>query len=223
MATNTIKLESQQILHQQYSINNLGSNISSSCILGDKYKILPSIFLQVLQGGILATKTPCDDVNPVIQWIGTRNISSCDSISYSDTKYHDNHNKQDKQDENGNPSGCVDRDNHSEQYNPKDVAVALSLDDWHTAIVLDLHQELPNQLARLALGVAFIRGKSRAAAAITPPDLAFVWSFIYGALTSQLLSHPLCWASSSPQGFLAILLCSFVKNGNIKELLRLHV
>ena len=57
---------------------------------------------------------------------------------------------------------------------------------------------------------------------LTTTDLTSAWSLIRGALTSLLLTRPLCSTSRSAQGFLTVPLCSLLKDGNIDELFRLH-
>lgn len=89
-------------------------------------------------------------------------------------------------------------------------------------------EEDSRQLASLALGVAFLREKCRQAqgatiAAVTAADLTLVWGLIHGVLTSLLLTRPLCSAVRGAQGFVAVPLCSSMKDGSIDELFRLHV
>lgn len=98
--------------------------------------------------------------------------------------------------------------------------------DWRSAIgshLLDNNEEA-RQLASLTLGVAILRGKSRLKKEVTVAELSLVWSLIHGVLTSQLLTRPLCSASRSAQGFLAVPLCCVsTEDGSIDELFRLHV
>ncbi|KAL8734614.1 MAG: hypothetical protein Q9181_003148 [Wetmoreana brouardii] len=77
----------------------------------------------------------------------------------------------------------------------------------------------------LTLGVAFLRDKSRnpLSAPMTAADLAIVWHLVHAALTSPLVTQPFSSAYRSAQGFLAVPLCSLMKDGNIEELFRLHV
>lgn len=103
------------------------------------------------------------------------------------------------------------------------LKTALTFRDWYAEIEQFIHKEILRQLARLALGVAFLRGKSRQMQNASRRDLALVWELIHGAITNRSLSRPLCNASRSAQGFLSVALCSLVKDGNIDELFRLHV
>jgi tetratricopeptide (TPR) repeat protein len=162
-------------------------------------KIPPSALLRVLEGVVVATKMSEDGAKAIVRWISLHRIPRRDSASDSD-------------DDDPN-------DDH-------DVAAALSLCDWRAAIASDFPQEEEEdsrQLASLALGVAFLRQKSRQAQCATAAALELVWGLIHDALTSPLLTRPLCSASRSAQGFLAVPLCSLVKDGNIDELFRLHV
>lgn len=167
----------------------------------DECKIPYSSLLRVLRGVVVATKTSDDDAKSVVRW-----------ISSSSSNAHD-HNHD-----------CDDL-----ILEDDDTAASLSLCDWRAAIASDfLEEEESRQLASLTLGVAFLREKSRQAqgatvAAVTAAELALVWGLIHGALTSPLLKRPLCSASRSAQGFLAVPLCSLVRDGNIDELFRLHV
>jgi hypothetical protein len=180
--------------------NSLSADSSSGD--NDECKISRLALLRVLQGVAVATKTPDDDMKLVVQWISSRKVPCRNNASDSDIYDHD--------------------------YN--DTTVALSLCDWRAAIASDLpeEEEESRQLASLALGVAFLREKSRQAqgasvAAVTAADLAIVWGLIHGALTSTLLTRPLCSTSRSAQGFMAVALCSLVKDGLLDELFRLHV
>ncbi|AEO65533.1 uncharacterized protein THITE_2033176, partial [Thermothielavioides terrestris NRRL 8126] len=78
------------------------------------------------------------------------------------------------------------------------------------------------EVANITLAVAFMRESGRRSLPVSADDLDLVWSLIYGALTSRMLPHPLCTASRSAQGFLAVPLCSLLKDGAIDELFRLH-
>ncbi|KAJ8069680.1 hypothetical protein OCU04_000108 [Sclerotinia nivalis] len=77
-------------------------------------------------------------------------------------------------------------------------------------------------VARLTVGVAFLRQKSRHDQSATPDDLDFTWRMVYDALSNDKLPGPLCTAARSAQGFVAVALCSLVKDGKIEELFRLH-
>ncbi|KAM0166670.1 hypothetical protein ACHAQE_001190 [Botrytis cinerea] len=78
-------------------------------------------------------------------------------------------------------------------------------------------------VARLTVGVAFLRHKSRYGQSAKPEDLDFTWRMVYDVLISDKLPGPLCTAARSAQGFVGVALCSLVKDGQIEELFRLHV
>jgi tetratricopeptide (TPR) repeat protein len=84
-------------------------------------------------------------------------------------------------------------------------------------------KEEPRLLGRLSIGIAFLLENGRAEHVATPSELSLVWSLVRDALTSPLLNLPLFAASRSAQGFLAVPLCSLIKDGNIELLFRFHV
>ena len=144
-----------------------------------------------------ATKTSDDDAKSIIRW-----ISSSANLP---------------------PGNSSD----SSVYGYDDTATTFSLREWCATIPQDFI-EREKQLAYLALGVAIVRGRSRqteskALFALTDNELRRVWGLIKGALNSEGLARPLCSVSRSAQGFLAVPLCSLLKDGNIDELFRLHV
>ena len=79
------------------------------------------------------------------------------------------------------------------------------------------------QLASLTIAVTFLRETSRQGLEITENDINLVWGLIFESLTEYQPAKPICSVSRSAQGFLAIPLCSLLKDGNIDELFRLHV
>ncbi|KAI6033710.1 hypothetical protein PISMIDRAFT_55782, partial [Pisolithus microcarpus 441] len=79
------------------------------------------------------------------------------------------------------------------------------------------------QLVRAAIGVAFLREKARMSEHATPADLEMVWDLVRGAIIHPMTTGPRFSASRSFQGFLAVPLCSLLKDGNIDELYRFHV
>ncbi|OLN85665.1 hypothetical protein CCHL11_08283 [Colletotrichum chlorophyti] len=80
-------------------------------------------------------------------------------------------------------------------------------------------------LAKLTLLVSFLRESSRTNQSVSPSDLDKCWDMASGAVSalSKEASGSGFKASRSAQGFLAIPLCSLVKDGNLDELFRLHV
>lgn len=158
--------------------------------------------LRVLQGVAIATKTLGESSDLVAQWISRRTPPS---FGRRGTVIH-------------GEAPNRDRDHNT--------ATALSLDYWRGAIESDLPRATNSrQLASLALGIAFLRAKSRLGPEnqLSPKELTTVWQLIHRALTSLGATGPLCNVSRSAQGFLAIPLCSLPENGNINKLFRLHV
>lgn len=96
---------------------------------------------------------------------------------------------------------------------------------WLDALSTQLFnlEEEPRLLGRLSIGIAFLLEKGRAMHVATPSDLSLVWGLVRDALTSPLLDRPLFAVSRSAQGFLAVPLCSLIKDGNIDVLFRFHV
>ncbi|KXX75831.1 Tetratricopeptide repeat protein 28 [Madurella mycetomatis] len=98
-----------------------------------------------------------------------------------------------------------------------------SLHSWRYALEAELPLGGPREIANLTLAVAFLRETARQSLHSSPDDLDLVWSLVYGTFASPHLPRPLCTASRSAQGFLAVPLCSLLKNGSIDELFRLHI
>jgi hypothetical protein len=100
---------------------------------------------------------------------------------------------------------------------------ALSYHQWSASIASAAHDSQSKLLANLALVIAFLRRKSRLGQIVREEELASAWSHMHAALNSPLLKNSMPGPSRSAQGFLAIPLCSLVRNGNIDVLFRLHV
>ncbi|KAI4256984.1 MAG: hypothetical protein L6R42_005917 [Xanthoria sp. 1 TBL-2021] len=79
------------------------------------------------------------------------------------------------------------------------------------------------QIANLTVAITFLRENSHKGLEIAATDLDLVWRLIYAALTLPQPTRATLNVSRSAQGFLAVPLCSLLKNGNIDELFRLHV
>ncbi|KAI6120094.1 hypothetical protein EV401DRAFT_1457173 [Pisolithus croceorrhizus] len=103
------------------------------------------------------------------------------------------------------------------------TTAALRPDEWCNAATLGLSHEDSQQVARVAIGVAFLREKARRSQDVTAADLAMVWDLVRGAITHPMTTGPRFSAARSSQGFLAIPLCSLLKDGNIDELYRFHI
>ncbi|KIO11996.1 hypothetical protein M404DRAFT_19820 [Pisolithus tinctorius Marx 270] len=104
-----------------------------------------------------------------------------------------------------------------------DAAGALAPNEWCNTAAMDLAHEDSRQLARVAIGVAFLREKSRRSQHTTAADLEWVWGLVHGAITHPMTTGPRFSASRSSQGFLAVPLCSLLEKEKIDELYRFHV
>ncbi|KAF2213419.1 hypothetical protein CERZMDRAFT_111123 [Cercospora zeae-maydis SCOH1-5] len=95
---------------------------------------------------------------------------------------------------------------------------------WLATFKQDLGEEgTLLQLAKVTLGVAILRARSRLKQEASTNEIGFVWQMLYDALTATGEDTESFRLSRSAQGFIAIPLCSHVKNGRIEELFRLHV
>ncbi|KAI5997101.1 hypothetical protein EDD15DRAFT_393875 [Pisolithus albus] len=103
------------------------------------------------------------------------------------------------------------------------TVTSLRPEKWCEAAASSSLHEDSEQLVRVAIGVAFLREKARRSQDATPADLAMVWDLVRGAITHPMTTGPCFSASRSSQGFLAVPLCSLLKEGNIDELYRFHV
>ncbi|KAI4186956.1 MAG: hypothetical protein LQ346_005591 [Caloplaca aetnensis] len=79
------------------------------------------------------------------------------------------------------------------------------------------------QLVSITVAVAFLRERSRRQGNLSSKDLGLVWRLIQRALTHRQQTQTKYKVSRSAQGFLAVPLCSLLKDGDIDELWRLHV
>ncbi|KAI6099023.1 hypothetical protein F5141DRAFT_406166 [Pisolithus sp. B1] len=103
------------------------------------------------------------------------------------------------------------------------TATILRPEEWCKAATLGLSHEDSRQLARVAIGVAVLRERARRSQNATAADLAMVWGLVRDAITHPMTTGPRFSAARSSQGFLAIPLCSLLKDGNIDELYRFHI
>lgn len=100
----------------------------------------------------------------------------------------------------------------------------LSLADWCTSLQYHFQDQAESRhIAAVTIAVSFLRGSSRDGRPVSSKDLDTAWGLIHDALTSQSQNKPAWKANRSSQGFLAVPLCSLIKDGNIDELFRLHV
>ncbi|OTB07259.1 hypothetical protein M426DRAFT_256954 [Hypoxylon sp. CI-4A] len=97
----------------------------------------------------------------------------------------------------------------------------LSLHTWLDLVKGAKLDESRHHRACLATAVAYLCGSGRADSTNTrAADLDVVWSIVYDALQDPTIPYAV---SRSSQGFLSVPLSSSIKNGNIEELIRLHV
>ncbi|CAM1511764.1 Fc.00g092770.m01.CDS01 [Cosmosporella sp. VM-42] len=102
----------------------------------------------------------------------------------------------------------------------------LSFSGWQEVIALSLEGEsrLKGHIARLSLVIAFLRESCRHNIPVSSTELSFAWEVIYSILTDTTPDRPLFSATQSAQGFIAVPLCSLIKeDGTIDELFRFHV
>ncbi|KAI6040364.1 hypothetical protein EDC04DRAFT_3140281 [Pisolithus marmoratus] len=103
-----------------------------------------------------------------------------------------------------------------------DDTLAFQPDEWCGATVGLAHVD-SQQLARVAIGIAVLRERARRSQCATAADLAMVWGLVHSAITHSMTTGPCFSVARSSQGFLAIPLCSLLRDGNIDELYRCHV
>ncbi|KAL8723484.1 MAG: hypothetical protein Q9225_000217 [Loekoesia sp. 1 TL-2023] len=173
--------------------------LSADSINEGSFTMIPcASLLQIAQGVILATKTCDDKAAGLLEWITSH----------------------------GGPLKFRVPMPEQTGLDIANVNSAMTFRDWQLTIDSKLsEQEDLRQLARLALSIALIRENclQTNAAPQNATVLATVWRLIHGALTSPLLTQPLFSAFRSAQGFIAVPLCSLLKDGKIDALFRLHV
>ncbi|KAF9881650.1 hypothetical protein CkaCkLH20_00796 [Colletotrichum karsti] len=103
-----------------------------------------------------------------------------------------------------------------------------SFEDWKLSLDTASKQYIKGDrqfhIASLTLLVSFLRESSRHDQVVSPSDLSQCWDMVRNAaMFDDGASRGLFTASRSAQGFLAIPLCSLVKDGNLDELIRVHV
>lgn len=103
---------------------------------------------------------------------------------------------------------------------PLGDATALSVRDWRAYVTSLTLEESQRQRANLAIAIAFLCQSSRNNVRPSALELDLIWRTVYEALTTSSISFSV---SRSSQGFLAVPLLSLVKDGDIAELVRLHV
>ncbi|KAL7897453.1 hypothetical protein HDV63DRAFT_260376 [Trichoderma sp. SZMC 28014] len=105
-----------------------------------------------------------------------------------------------------------------------DVDTILHFREW--LVALNSEPENSNagrrQLVQVTLAVALLREKARAGRELDAASIDSIWTPIYDAIISAQDTELQFTVSRSAQGFLAVPLCSLVKDGRIQELWRLH-
>lgn len=105
-----------------------------------------------------------------------------------------------------------------------DPDVALPFREWLAAIVSDPQNSNDGirQLVQVTLAVALLRDKARRGRDLDAASIDSIWGPIHEAIISARDTELQFTVSRSAQGFLAVPLCSLVKDGRIEELWRLH-
>lgn len=78
------------------------------------------------------------------------------------------------------------------------------------------------QLVQVTLAIALLREKARACQDLDAASIDSIWTPVYDAIITAQDTDLQFTVSRSAQGFLAVPLCSLVKDGRIQELWRLH-
>lgn len=97
---------------------------------------------------------------------------------------------------------------------------SLTLRDWTLELDKVSLDDGIRQSLNLAICLAFLIQSGRQNVSVTPSDLHFVWTLIYGA---QLCDSIHFKANHSALRYHSVLLWSHAKDGNIDKLFRLHV
>lgn len=158
-------------------------------------EISTSSLLQVLDGVAVAAKVDSDFVRPLAEQLSAHDRSGFEPAA---------------------------PDSHDPRKDPNNHSDALSVEAWRTLIASINNAEL-QRLGNLTLGVATLREKSRLGIHVTSTDLDVIWHLIYDAISKPQDGKIHFTASCSAQGFLAVPLCSLLKDGRIEELFRFHV
>jgi tetratricopeptide (TPR) repeat protein len=107
-----------------------------------------------------------------------------------------------------------------------DSTPGLSFTDWQRAVSTGFPYadgSMSHELTCLALCIAFLHETVHQDKIATADDVDRCWSLVRGAISSKMSSQDLFTVARSAQGFLAVPLCSLIKEGRIVELFRLHV
>ncbi|KAL6907341.1 hypothetical protein GGI43DRAFT_397150 [Trichoderma evansii] len=105
-----------------------------------------------------------------------------------------------------------------------DPDVALPFREWLAAMISNPQSfnDGTRQLVQVTLAVALLREKARGGRDLDAASIDSIWGPIHDAIISARDTELQFTVSRSAQGFLAVPLCSLVKDGRIQELWRLH-
>lgn len=113
----------------------------------------------------------------------------------------------------------------ADSYRPQAPDASLSssplLQHWLESIDASTLGTRQKDVCRIVLALSILRQKTWEDEKVSAVELADIWSLLHGVLAGP--NSPISTVSRSAQGFLAIPLCSSLKNGDIAELWRLHV
>jgi tetratricopeptide (TPR) repeat protein len=96
----------------------------------------------------------------------------------------------------------------------------LFLEEWLETVTQLAFNDDQRQILNVAIALAFLRQSGRADVVVSPAHLELVWTLIKCGLQSPSLPWQI---SRSAQGLHAIPLWSFIVDGRIDELIRLHI
>jgi tetratricopeptide (TPR) repeat protein len=102
----------------------------------------------------------------------------------------------------------------------QDNNISLTLRGWTLELEKIPLDDGVRQSLNLAIALAFLIQSGRQHFDVTPSDLHFVWTLIYGALLCDSIHFKV---NRSALGYHSVPLWSHAKDGNIDELFRLHV
>jgi hypothetical protein len=165
-------------------------------IANDETSIAAASLLRVLEGVAVATNAPDGYVQPLAQWLRHYGVTKGSNP----------------------PLGTPPTDSKTT------LDLALPFGEWRAAIASssENNKEGVQQLAQITLAVALLREKARRGLDVDTASLDTIWSLIHKAIISAQGTKLQLLVCRSAQGFLAVPLCSLLKDGRIEELWRLH-
>lgn len=102
--------------------------------------------------------------------------------------------------------------------------LAASFSEWHAAVESDptLREPGVRHVVQVAIAIALLRERSKHQQEVASSALDVIWRLIYEAITRADATELQFTVNRSAQGFLAVPLCSLLKDGRIEELWRFH-